>query len=508
MFLYFATYPGDDTPIIDSPVVEVNEEDGVDLCLSFWYSMYGRYIGGLEGYTYNATNGTVKVFSARGPQTGSRGWLHGLVDIRDVTSDMRLYFQGISSEYLDEYTDDPVHAIVAIDDINLQTGVCERDTSFNCNFEEGSLCGWVKPPTGSDDTDWLLQRGATYTASTGPIVDHTTGTIEGSYLYIEASWLSTGDIAILESPMVTPLVNENFNLTFWYNMYGIDTGELNVLKLPGNEIIVGWVGQQTDRPMWLKAEVLLMNQTSSFGIRIQAHCGNVASNIAIDDVAITTNIGDLPLVPTTDQMTTTEAMEELSTSEQMTDVATTSALVQQTSTGATLELTSTGGTAAQISTTVQESGIATTGALVNQTSTGGTLELSTNTHVAGMATTDDRIDETAATEATPGLSTPTTTNGEDGVDGGIATTDTMIDQTSVTEAASELSTVERVTSVMSTDNSIVQTSTAANGGDGGDGGIATTDAMNDQTSTADGGNGGDDGESSTSPSMAVTEVVT
>ncbi|XP_038053329.1 MAM and LDL-receptor class A domain-containing protein 1-like [Patiria miniata] len=168
MFLYCAV-SGDDTPIIDSPVVEVNEEDGVDLCLSFWYSMYGRYIGGLEVYTYtatNATNGTVKVFSARGPQTGRRGWLHGLVDIRDVTSDMRLYFQGLSGVN---------RAIVAIDDINLQTGVCERDTSFNCNFEEGSLCGWVKPPTGSDDTDWLLQRGATYTPKTGPIVDHTTG---------------------------------------------------------------------------------------------------------------------------------------------------------------------------------------------------------------------------------------------------------------------------------------------------------------------------------------------
>ncbi|XP_038052761.1 MAM and LDL-receptor class A domain-containing protein 1-like [Patiria miniata] len=521
-YMYFSPSQFMYTPIFESPVVEVNGENGLDLCFSFWYNMNGRYIGTLEVYSYNATgsssntSGSVKVFSASGPQTGRRGWLHGLVDIRDVNSNIRFYFRGVP---LGTRNGD-----IAFDDVSLQRGLCEKDTNFNCTFEEGSLCGWVR--SDEDDKHWQLQRGATDTANTGPDFDHTTGTIEGSYLYLEATVATT---AILLSPVVTPPVTDALKFVFWYNMYGDATGTLNVLKVPeiGNlsssQMVYSMAGQQTADSTWLKAEVFLLDLTSSFQIVLQANRGvgiSGRSDIAIDDLEITSNIGEIPIV-TTDVQTTT-AVDELSTSEQTTGVATSSNDETSTSeapiqlsttdhgteiattdetyvTDATPELTTVEGitivlpTDASIDQTSTaadggDGGVATTGSMIDQTSvTDATLELTTVERVTGVLSTDASIDQTSIAA--------------DRGDGGVATTGAMIDQTSVTDATPELTTVERVTGVLPTDASIDQTSTAA---DGGDGEIATTGAMIDQTSTSDGGNGGiattstaDGGESST-----------
>ena len=52
------------------------------------------------------------------------------------------------------------------------------------------------------DTDffWVWQQGCTPSYSTGPCEDHTTGTKEGHFMYVEASWPRTeGDVAELQS---------------------------------------------------------------------------------------------------------------------------------------------------------------------------------------------------------------------------------------------------------------------------------------------------------------------
>ncbi len=52
----------------------------------------------------------------------------------------------------------------------------------------------------NDNIDWRLLNGITPTPNTGPIGDHTTGTIEGNFLYLEASIVCFNKIAILMSP--------------------------------------------------------------------------------------------------------------------------------------------------------------------------------------------------------------------------------------------------------------------------------------------------------------------
>jgi hypothetical protein len=113
---------------------------------------------------------------------------------------------------------------VAIDDVFNQEGECPN---WNiCTFEDG-LCGWIDAPNGiMDDFDWQIGSGSTPTSSTGPSVDHTTGTSTGHYLYIETS-------DILNKSSKARLVSENYNpgqycMSFWYHLFGRDIGTLNI----------------------------------------------------------------------------------------------------------------------------------------------------------------------------------------------------------------------------------------------------------------------------------------
>ncbi|XP_038052764.1 MAM and LDL-receptor class A domain-containing protein 1-like [Patiria miniata] len=418
-YLYFKVSTRNAKPIIDSPVVEVDTEDGVDFCFSFWYSMYGRYIGVLQAYAYNST---MEVFGARGGQTGRRGWLHGLVDIGSVTSHVSFYFKATSNGGL--------HGDIAIDDINLRMGLCERDTNFNCTFEEGSLCGWVQSQ--NDDTNWLLEIGDTVTAGTGPESDHTTGS--GSYLYLDGNFTSEGDTAVLLSPVVTHTGNAIFS--FWYHMYGSGLGRLDVFKTPENGSLsegdrLFTSGGGPGDPSWIQHEVL-SEVTSSFRIALRAVRGPTGlSDIAIDDVGIALIEEETP----TTEVTTIQ----LSTTDQRSVMATTEASTDQTSTAeATVEQ----------STTDQESGITTTEASINQTPTAeATIQQSTTDQEGGMATTDVSIDQastrpesTVGVSATRQLIEQTTGSPIDTTSQASPSTDPLVDQLATTGLPGQLPT--------------------------------------------------------------------
>ena len=52
----------------------------------------------------------------------------------------------------------------------------------NCDFEKEGLCDWQQIQNGEDDFDWSINSGETSSKGTGPKVDHTTGTREGTAL--------------------------------------------------------------------------------------------------------------------------------------------------------------------------------------------------------------------------------------------------------------------------------------------------------------------------------------
>lgn len=113
---------------------------------------------------------------------------------------------------------------MAIDDISNQEGECPG--SEVCTFEE-DLCSWINAENGVlDDFDWLRNSGATPSLSTGPSVDHTLGTPQGFYLYIETS-------NSYKKGTKAWLLSEHYDagphcLAFWHHLYGQDIGNLSV----------------------------------------------------------------------------------------------------------------------------------------------------------------------------------------------------------------------------------------------------------------------------------------
>jgi hypothetical protein len=89
----------------------------------------------------------------------------------------------------------------------------------------------------ADDIDWLVDTAGTSSGSTGPSVDHTLGTINGKYVFVETSCDGTGypnTTANLESPWFDFTAGTSMQLNFWYHAFGATQGILNVEARIGN----------------------------------------------------------------------------------------------------------------------------------------------------------------------------------------------------------------------------------------------------------------------------------
>jgi hypothetical protein len=81
--------------------------------------------------------------------------------------------------------------------------------------------GWKATPTGNGIWGWYLFSGSTGSSNTGPTVDHTLGTAAGKYIYTEASYGSTRDTAMIETPCFTLSTLQNPSIGFWYHRFGV-----------------------------------------------------------------------------------------------------------------------------------------------------------------------------------------------------------------------------------------------------------------------------------------------
>lgn len=115
---------------------------------------------------------------------------------------------------------DPCHEV----DCPAHSG-CAR-TVADCDFEAG-LCGWQDGRDG--EFQWTMGTGTTATSGTGPAADHTTQSVDGHYLYVEASAKDGGDEAHLVSPWFKPAdLGDSCRLDFWYHAWGSHIGALSV----------------------------------------------------------------------------------------------------------------------------------------------------------------------------------------------------------------------------------------------------------------------------------------
>jgi hypothetical protein len=173
--------------------------------------------------------------------------------------------------------------------------ICELN---NCDLGDG----WLNlTNTENDDIDWITWHGGTNTFNTGPEVDHTTGTDDGKFLYLEASVICFNKMAVLMAPAIDLTGGVSPALDFWYHAYGADMGRLHVDVFDGSmihhDVMEPVVGNQGDE--WKNAIVDLSEFNGKvIGIRLRGYTGGAdKSDLALDDITITdvTSVNDLQL---------------------------------------------------------------------------------------------------------------------------------------------------------------------------------------------------------------------
>ena len=149
--------------------------------------------------------------------------------------------------------------------------------------------GWVQ--LNSDDDDWRVNSGPTTTTLTGPLVDHTSQTSSGKYLYVEATNSAAGDVVELLSPCIDLSGVSNPALSFWYHMYGdgIGTLEVDVLQSDTAITVFSISGQQQsgNSDDWLEGFANLAGMDTQIRLRFRAIKTNMFNgDISLDDIGI------------------------------------------------------------------------------------------------------------------------------------------------------------------------------------------------------------------------------
>jgi hypothetical protein len=138
-----------------------------------------------------------------------------------------------------------------------------------------------------DHTDWIRNSGTTLSAQTGPASGAGGSTW---YLYLECGYAPhAGDSAILQSPEINGIDRQ---LSFYYHMYGVEMGTLNVDVYSDGVWIEGvWSlsGQQqtSSTQAYTQATVDLSAYTGRITLRIRAvAAGGYRGDMAVDNIRI------------------------------------------------------------------------------------------------------------------------------------------------------------------------------------------------------------------------------
>ncbi|XP_071478396.1 MAM and LDL-receptor class A domain-containing protein 1-like, partial [Diadema antillarum] len=241
-------------------------------CWSFYYHMFGDDIGDLNVYIDKELDQSL--WSLGGRNLGDR-WFYAEVNVSRYEN-YSLTFEGVVG--------DGPQGDLAIDEVDYRLGYCQGAGS--CDFENG-LCSWMN--IGGDEFDWSRHRGSTSTGTTGPNVDHTTGTSSGHYMYTEETGKAIGERAILY--LDEPLSSGQQCLRFWYHMLGVGHGELIVFASNTSSLMMDdhyvWSlagPQNPDQDTWLLGQVP-MNFDLTYAVYFVGIIGSGSSDTALDDIS-------------------------------------------------------------------------------------------------------------------------------------------------------------------------------------------------------------------------------
>ncbi|XP_078690665.1 uncharacterized protein LOC144921492 [Branchiostoma floridae x Branchiostoma belcheri] len=270
-------------------------------CLRFYYHMFGDSTGILNLYTRKQGIMGAAVWTVSGNQ--GNVWNLGNAQL-DGSGGFNVVFEAVRG--------DGFRGDIAIDDVTISqdctpipTTVLPTTTPYplaspNCTFEVSSICGYRQDI--HDSAEWTRHQGQTDSDNTGPGVDHTLGTVQGHYMYFEASSIDPGVTARLLSPTLPIIPSSSsptsYCLTFWYHMYGPHIGILNVNRRDsgGSEIPL-WRLFDDQGNTWQQGQLPLDGNTESTVVFEAVRGSSYRGDIAIDDVDVIPYSGQCEFIP-------------------------------------------------------------------------------------------------------------------------------------------------------------------------------------------------------------------
>ncbi|XP_067430915.1 apical endosomal glycoprotein isoform X1 [Thunnus thynnus] len=143
-------------------------------------------------------------------------------------------------------------------------------TGLSCNFEDG-LCGWYQDH--NDNFEWTVLDG----------IDHTIGIGKSLSVDMWSSSLRGVFGRLLSYPQMPG--STDYCLSFFYKLYGPNTGALNVKLLESNgyERIL-WTRSGAHGNIWHQAHCSVPHQLTGFQLMFEAVRAGFDGQVAIDDV--------------------------------------------------------------------------------------------------------------------------------------------------------------------------------------------------------------------------------
>ncbi|XP_076340729.1 uncharacterized protein LOC143241087 [Tachypleus tridentatus] len=293
--------------------------------------------------------------------------------------------------------------------------VASDNSPLSCDFEDASLCDWTHDP--QHDFDWKQHQFGTPSGhvGTGPSFDHTFGQGKaGRYMYIEASApRKENDTARLYSP-VYPADKSNSCFTFWYHMFGAQTGYLRIYIKSSLHVLAelspDWEKFGDQGNQWLQGQVPVPQLLTEFQIIVEGVRGaSYVGDTAIDDVDLQPN----SCQASTSQEITTTGRTLPTTAKKYVPVITNSTSIAVITTKPTFfstgpsNTTSTTNVSTTISSTIATTTTPTMKAIISK-STKTTTVLTTSTTATTPITTTAMTPLATITTTTPTTTTTTT----------------------------------------------------------------------------------------------------
>ncbi|XP_076075808.1 MAM and LDL-receptor class A domain-containing protein 1-like [Mytilus galloprovincialis] len=240
-----------------------------DACFTFWFRMYGSENGTLNVYLVSE-NLTEKLWSRSGNEPDL--WQLAFVDI-SMLDPHNITLEGVRGS--------TKRSDIAVDDISLLPGSCNRRAFFlDCNFEVE--CSWL---ASSNNRTYIWKTNTKGDSTIGPITDHTFGTVDGHYIYLQVKGPVNSDMkSKFTSIIIKP--DGDICLTFWYHMYKIDPDTLRVYTESGNTTQLRWSQNETTSNHWKFAN-LTISESEPYRIIFEGVRANgFWSVIALDDISL------------------------------------------------------------------------------------------------------------------------------------------------------------------------------------------------------------------------------